>query len=295
MNTTSDKPAIGMIGTGLMGFGIASNLQQHGFHLNLLEHSGNQPLEKLLTNGAKSYLQIDEIARHSDIVIICVTGSPEVEQVLTCANGLLAGLKPGTIIIDCSTSLPDATRKNAAKIAAAGGEFLDAPMTRTPKEAMQGRLNLIVGGDKALFERCKPILSCFAENITYAGAIGSGHSMKLLHNYVSLGFATVLSEASACAEKEEIDPSILIDVLAKGGGAGVILERMTPFILNQDDSGFRFSIANAAKDLGYYIQMAQNVGATDQVAQAIAQLLAKTANEVSLDTAMPQLIKQFNQ
>ena len=107
------------------------------------------------------------------------------------------------MVIDCSTALPSSSVRVAQAVQAAGSRFLDSPMTRTPKEAAEGRLNLLVGGDPGLVEACRPLLQCFAENITHVGPVGSGHSMKLLHNYVSLGMRrdsrrrAALSETSA--------------------------------------------------------------------------------------------------
>ena len=190
---------IGMVGIGLMGHGIASNLVKHGHTLTVLEHPGNQPLDALKAAGATSCADGATLAAQSDVIILCVTGSPQVEAVLLSPAGVLEGLRPGTVIIDCSTAIPSSTVKVAEAVTEKGGRFLDAPMTRTPKEAAEGRLNLLVGGDAALFEECKPILACFAENIAHAGPVGAGHRMKLLHNYVSLGAIALLAEAAACA------------------------------------------------------------------------------------------------
>ena len=187
---------VGMVGIGLMGHGIASNLVKHGHALTVLEHPGNQPLDSLKAAGAVSVASGAELAAQSDVIILCVTGSPQVEAVLLSPGGVLEGLRPGTVIIDCSTAIPSSTVKVAQAVTESGGRFLDAPMTRTPKEAAEGRLNLLVGGDAALFEECKPLLACFAENITHAGPVGAGHRMKLLHNYVSLGVVALLSEAA---------------------------------------------------------------------------------------------------
>ncbi len=171
---------VGMVGIGLMGHGIASNLVKHGHQLTVLEHPGNQPLESLKAAGATSVASGAALAAQADVIILCVTGSPQVEAVLLSEGGVLEGLRPGTVIIDCSTAIPSSTVKVAQAVTETGGRFLDAPMTRTPKEAAEGRLNLLVGGDAALFEECKPLLACFAENITHAGPIGAGHRMKLL-------------------------------------------------------------------------------------------------------------------
>ncbi|MFP5475730.1 MAG: NAD(P)-dependent oxidoreductase, partial [Gammaproteobacteria bacterium] len=197
---------LGMIGIGLMGHGIATNLVKHGHQLTVLEHPGNQPLDALLAAGARTAATPAALVADADYVILCVTGSPQVEAVLVGDGGLLKAIKPGTVIIDCSTSIPDSTLRMAKAVQQAGGRFLDAPMTRTPKEAAEGRLNLLVGGDAALLEECRPLLRCFAENIMHAGGIGAGHSMKLLHNYVSLGMVALLAEAAACARRSGVSP-----------------------------------------------------------------------------------------
>jgi 3-hydroxyisobutyrate dehydrogenase-like beta-hydroxyacid dehydrogenase len=271
---------IGMIGIGLMGHGIASNLIKHGHSLVLLEHEGNQPLEALIAAGAKTAKTPSALAAQVDMVILVVTGSPQVEAVLLGDEGVLKGMKPGTVVIDCSTAIPTSTDRVAKKVIDAGGLFLDSPMTRTPKEAALGKLNLLVGGDMALFERCKPILQCFAENISHAGSIGAGHRMKLLHNYVALGTIAVLAEA---------DLATFVEVLGKGGGAGVALERIKPFLLNGDPSNLQFSISNALKDLGYYNTMAVDSGADRSIAEAIKRTLEIAVQDGNGQKLVPQL------
>lgn len=282
---------IGMIGIGLMGHGIASNILKHGYPMVLLEHPGNHSLDALLAAGATTAKSPSALAAEVDVVILCVTGTPEVESVLYSQGGLLEGLKPGTIVIDCSTAIPSSTERNAAAVEKAGGRFLDAPMTRTPKEAAEGRLNLIVGGDPALFETCKPLLECYAENIAYAGAVGSGHKLKLLHNFVSLGFSAVLAEAAACASRSDIDPKVFVDILAKGGGDGVILNRLRPFIESRDNSAFRFSISNALKDMGYYTTMAQEIGAVHGTAEAIRQTYDFAGTAGGKQSTVPEMVR----
>lgn len=281
---------IGMVGIGMMGHGIASNIIKHGYPMVLLEHPGNQPLQGLLAAGATTTESAASLAAAVDIIILCVTGTPEVEDVLYRNGGLLEGIKPGTIVIDCSTAIPSSTIRIAESVEKAGGRFLDAPMTRTPKEAAEGRLNLIVGGDPALFETCKPLLECYAENIVFAGPVGSGHRLKLLHNFVSLGFSAVLAEAAACSERSRIDPKVFVEVLAKGGGEGVILNRLRPYIESRDGSGFRFSIANALKDMSYYTTMAQEAGAMHGTAEAIRQTFENAIKEGPAQSTVPELI-----
>ena len=280
---------IGMVGLGMMGHGIAGNLVKHGHELVVLEHPGNQPLDQLRAAGVHSVHSAKALAARVDIVILVVTGSPQVEAVLTGPDGILDGLRPGSIVIDCSTAIPSSTLRMAQAVQQAGGRFLDAPMTRTPKEAAEGRLNLLVGGDVGLLDMCRPILACFAENITHVGPVGTGHGMKLLHNYVSLGMVTLLAEAAACAQRSGVQAGAFVDVLAQGGGGGTALDRLKPYLLARDTGGLRFSIANACKDLGYYQQMATDADAQSAVASAVLGTLQSALGRAGPDALMPEL------
>jgi 3-hydroxyisobutyrate dehydrogenase-like beta-hydroxyacid dehydrogenase len=284
------KARVGIIGVGLMGHGIAANIQKHGYDLSFLAHPGNQPVADLLAKGATARTTGADLAAHSDIVVLCVTGTPEVEDVLFRADGVLAGIKPGTIVIDCSTAIPASTRVVAARVIAAGGRFLDAAMTRTPKEAASGRLNLIVGAPDALLAEALPLLKCFAENIAHAGPVGAGHQMKLLHNFVALGFAAVLAEAAAAARRAGVPAPLFVDVLGKGGGGGVILERMKGFMLADDSSAFTFTISNALKDLTYYTAMTQSLDASSGIALAARAVYAAAVDQGHEAQAIPDLI-----
>ena len=286
---------IGMVGIGLMGHGIASNLLKHGYRLTVLEHVGNQPLDQLVAAGAQTAKTCTQLASQVDVIILCVTGSPQIEAVLLGDSGLLTGLQSGAIIIDCSTAIPASTIRMAQAVQAAGGHFVDAPMTRTAKEAAEGRLNLLVGASQKNFAQCKPILDCFAENITHAGAVGAGHQMKLLHNFVSLGSATLLAEAAASAKKAGIDPAVFVDVLGKGGGWGAPLERLKPFILDGDASGLKFSVDNAKKDLTYYNAMAVDMQADSTVAAAVLATLDKASEAGQGGVFVPELVRVINE
>jgi 3-hydroxyisobutyrate dehydrogenase-like beta-hydroxyacid dehydrogenase len=283
------KKRIGMVGIGLMGHGIATNLLRHGHELAMLEHPGNQPLDALKAAGALSFTSAAELAARSEVVILVLTGSPEVEAVLTGAGGVLEGLKPGSVVIDCSTAIPSSTLRMAQAVRNAGSAFLDSPMTRTPKEAAEGRLNLLVGGDAALFAAWRPLLACFAENIIHVGPTGAGHSMKLLHNFVSLGTVALLAEAAACAQRSGVAAEVFVDVLAKGGGGGIALERIKPYLLAGDTSGLRFSIANARKDLGYYNTMARDAGAHMAIAGSVLSTLEDAVARAAPGALLPEL------
>lgn len=260
---------IGLIGVGLMGHGIAQNILKHGHPLTVLEHKGNQPIDGLLESGATAMADAAVLAASVDVLILCVTGTPQIESVMLGDRGVIAQLRPGTIVIDCSTAMPLSTAKVAEAVHARGAYFMDAPMTRTAKEAAEGRLNLLVGGRSEVLEACTPLLRCFAENITHVGEVGAGHAMKLLHNFVSLGTVALLCEAAACAKHTGVSLEVFVDVLAKGGGNGVALERVKTKLLNNSTDSLKFSMANAKKDMGYYNDMAIQASASHGVAQAI--------------------------
>ncbi|MEX2519645.1 MAG: NAD-binding protein, partial [Paracoccaceae bacterium] len=175
--------------------------------------------------------------------------------------------------IDCSTAVPSSTRAVAAKGAAAGGRFLDAAMTRTPLEAEEGRLNLLIGGEPALLEEMRPLLESFSENRFHAGMVGAGHTLKLLHNFVSVGCVALIGEAASCASAAGIAPEVFVEVLRKGGGHGAALDRVAPFILDGDNSKMKFSVANARKDIDYYSRLTADTGSSGAVAAGVLAAL----------------------
>lgn len=285
----SKQPAIGMIGIGLMGHGIAWNVANSGYALTLLDHPGNQPVDDLKAMGATAVGSIAAVAAAADVIILCVTGSPQVEAILTGPDGVVAHLRPGTVVVDCSTALPESSARMAAAIQAAGGEFLDAAMTRLPQHARAGTLNLLIGGEAALLERLRPLLETFSENITHIGGVGAGHLMKLMHNYVSLGFIALLAEVAAHGEKAGLEMQTLVDVLNQGGGGGAALQRIAPFLLQGDPSSVPFYISNAAKDLSYYNQAASAAGVERGIAGAVSATLDRVVAEGHGQDYVPQL------
>ena len=166
---------VGIIGVGLMGHGIARNVLGRGkFELSFLDHPGNQPVDEILELGGTACATPAELAAQSDVVILCVTGSPQVEAILTGENGVISALKPGSVVVDCSTALPESTVRMGEAVKAKGGDYLDAPMTRTAKHAHDGKLNLLVGGDKAVLDRVQPVLASFTEFVEHVGPLGTG-------------------------------------------------------------------------------------------------------------------------
>ncbi|ETX14347.1 2-hydroxy-3-oxopropionate reductase [Roseivivax halodurans JCM 10272] len=282
---------VGLIGVGLMGHGIARNVLARGGHaLTFLDHPGNQPTEEIVALGGIAVGEPAEIAESCDVILLCVTGAPQVAAVM---EGLLPALRPGTVIVDCSTSLPETTLTMGARTAEAGGAYLDAPMTRTAAHAHAGTLNLLVGGEAETLERVRPVLESFTESVAHVGPLGHGHRLKLLHNYVSVGFMTLLAEAAAQSADAGVDPAVLVEVLANGGGASAALDRLSPYILNGDRSALPFAIANAGKDIDYYREMAGAAGAQRTVADGVSAAIRSVSDGETGQAYVPEMVRLF--
>ena len=284
------KDRIGVIGVGLMGHGIAHNIAAKGWPLRWLSHPGNQPTGDLEEMGGSGAGTVAELAAGSDILLLCVTGTPQVEDVLTGSGRLMAALRPGMTVIDCSTAIPESTVALAARVQETGARFIDAAMTRTPKEAREGRLNLLIGGDPQVVAELTPLLSAFSENRFHAGPVGAGHRLKLLHNFVSLGSVTLIAEAAACARKAGIPDTVLVDCLGRGGGYGAGLDRMAPFLLEGAVDQLRFSLANSLKDLSYYNAMADEVGTPHPIAEAVRQIMDRLVEAGHGEEMLPRQV-----
>jgi 3-hydroxyisobutyrate dehydrogenase-like beta-hydroxyacid dehydrogenase len=269
--TKADRKRVGLIGAGLMGHGIGRNILKNGYPLTVLVHRNRKPVEDLITGGAREAKTPRAIAEASDVVFICVTGSPEVEQVVYAADGLLAGARPGLVIADCSTAEPGSTVKIASDVAAKGAVFVDTPMTRTPREAEAGKLALMTGGDEKALAEIRPILSCFADTIIHAGDVGAAHTLKLVNNFLALGTAAVVAEGMNAAAKAGVDLQALRDIVVSGGANSVMFERLIKVALADDDSAAQFAITNARKDLRYYTNMAEKLPVVSFIGEAIHQ------------------------
>ena len=267
----TSKPRIGFIGLGLMGHGIAKNIVEKGNPLTVVAHRNRQPVEDLLARGAAEASSAAELARRSDIVFLCVTGSPQVEDALLRRDGLLEGLTPGTIIADCTTAEPSSTARMAAAVQERGGRFVDTPLIRTPKEAEDGRLVVITGGDIETLAQIRPVLETFAEVIVHAGSLGAAHKLKLIANFLLLAGAAAVAEAAVTAMKGGVDLGALAQIVQSGGADSVMFRRIAKYLLEGDDSLAKFAIGTAAKDLRYYTHMAEMAPTTAFIAEAVHQ------------------------
>jgi NAD binding domain of 6-phosphogluconate dehydrogenase len=178
---------IGFIGSsGLMGHGMTKHLLLKGFTVTMLARP-NRPRERfadLLAGGAKEAATAGAVAKNSDVVILCITGAPEVDACVYGEEGILAASRPGMIVMDSSTNELEASTRARKEFAAKGVAFVDAPLTRTPAAAEEGKLNTMVGADEATFKALEPVLKAYCENIIYAGPPGHGLILKLINNFV---------------------------------------------------------------------------------------------------------------
>jgi 3-hydroxyisobutyrate dehydrogenase-like beta-hydroxyacid dehydrogenase len=261
----SSKPTIGFIGVGLMGHGMAKNLVQKGHPLVVLGHRNREPVERLKSLGAIEAKTPRELAAQCDIVHLCVTGSPQVEANLRGADGVIASGKRGLIVIDCSTSNPVSTLALGDELKAVGMTLADAPLSRTPKEAEEGTLDTMVGCDDATFARIEPVLRCWAGTVVHLGPLGLGHKMKLVNNFVAMGYAALYAEALAIARKAGLSAEQFHAVIGAGRMRCGFYDTFIQYSLNGNEEAHKFTIANAHKDMRYLASMANEVGAVNNL------------------------------
>jgi len=270
------KPRIGFIGLGLMGHGMAMNLVGKGYPLAVRVHRNRKPLADILAAGAKEVATNADVARQSDIVFLCVTGTPQVEAVVYGPDGLLGAARDGLIVVDTSTAEPASTAKIRADFLAKHAEFVDAPLARTPKEAEEGRLNIMVGAEAAVFEKLKPVLGAFCENIIHAGPPGHGHTLKLINNFMAMAIATSTAEAVATAAKAGVSLQKLHDVISAGAVNSGIFQLLVGRMLQGGDlTGLKFTLVNAMKDLRYYTHLAEALPTSAIVGEAVHQTMVQ--------------------
>jgi 3-hydroxyisobutyrate dehydrogenase-like beta-hydroxyacid dehydrogenase len=239
-----------------------------------MAHKNRKPIEDLLTQGAKEAKTPRAIAEASELVILCVTGAPQVEQVVYGENGLLKAFKPGMILLDCSTSEPAMSERVAADLKAAGAAYVDAPLARSPADAEAGKLNTMVGAEEPVFGEVRPVLEAFCENIFYMGGVGAGARTKLIYNLITMGHAALIAEALGACAATGVSLEKFAKVVGGGGANSGIFQLLVPKILESGDyTGLKFSLANAAKDLRYYNRMVADVPLTAPMGPAVLNSL----------------------
>ncbi len=279
---------VGFIGLGFMGHGMAKNIVEKGYPLTIMGRRNRTPVEDLVGRGAVEVASAKAVGQAASVVFLCVTGSPDVEAIVRGTQGLAAGMKPGSVIVDCSTADPNSTLALAAELAPLGIDMVDAPLGRTPKEAWAGTLDAMVGCSEALFARLKPVIDTWAGKVVHIGATGDGHRMKLLNNFLSLGYAAIYAEALTLSQRVGISPERFDSVIRGGRMDCGFYQTYMQWTLDGNRDAHKFSIANGFKDLRYLESMADAAGVANPMGNAAKNSFA-LANAAAPQDFVPML------
>ena len=263
---------IGFIGVGLMGHGMAKNILRAGYPVTVIAHKNRVPVENLVSLGAHEAGTLEELAKDSTLIFICAPGSPQVEQIIA---ELTPNLSENAVIIDCSTSDPTSTLKLAENLKSKRIHMVDAPLGGTPVQAEEGALSAMVGADQPVFARIKPVIESWAATLVHIGAVGDGHRMKLLNNFLSLGYAAMYSEALALGAKMGIDAKRFDSVIRGSRMDCGFYQTFMGYALDGNREAHKFTMTNALKDLRYLESMANEAGIANPIGNAAKSSFAR--------------------
>jgi len=241
------KPAIGFVGLGTMGKWMAINLVKKGFPLNFFARK-KEAIEMMGREGGKYVPSLKGLARESDWLVFCVSDTAAVEEVLFGKEGLAEELKPGKIVIDCGTIHPLPTRKFAETLKAKGVPFLDAPISGMEARAKAGTLTIMVGGEKEIFEKARPVFEAMGNKIIYAGQSGNGQLMKMINQVMFDIHCATIAELLPLAVKMGLDAEQTLEVVKTGTGQCFAVENFGPLILDRN-FGPGYPLEDAYKDM----------------------------------------------
>ncbi len=250
---------VGFIGLGIMGQGMARNLLKAGFPLTVWNRTASK-MESLVQAGAQAGQSPADVAARSDIIVICVSDTPDVEAVMTGQNGIIEGAKAGSLVIDCSTISPSVTHKLAKTLAEQGVAMLDAPVSGGSEGAARGTLSIMVGGEAKDFKRACPVLEAMGQKITHVGASGAGQTVKLVNQILVVGHALAMSEALLFAQAGGVDLAKTLEAVSAGAAGSWMLSHRGPQILRRDwRPGFTIDLQ--LKDIRLVLEAADQLGA----------------------------------
>ena len=289
----TDTPRIGFIGVGFMGHGMARNLIDKGHSMQVIGNRNRQPVDDLVARGATEAATPAAMAAEVDIIHLCLPNSASVEAVVRGPDGILAGARPGLTVIDTTTADPGSTLALADELAARGVTLVDAPLGRTPKEAEAGTLDAMVGCDPDTFQRILPVIRCWASNINHVGPVGSAHKMKLIMNFVSMGYAALFAEALTTAAKAGISPQTVHKVIGSSRMSNGFFDTFMAGAVGRDREIHKFTITNAAKDLRYCATMAMAGGMANPMGAAMRSMFAAAEASGHGGRFVPELADLF--
>lgn len=286
-----NKPVIGFIGLGLMGGNMVENLQNKGYEVIAMDLD-KDAVAKVVARGGKTASSARELAEASDIVMLCLTTSAVVESVVYGEDGILAGIREGAVLVDFGTSIPASTRKIGADLAARGAGMVDAPLGRTPAHARDGLLNIMAAGDRATFDKVKPVLDEQGENVFYLGPLGAGHTTKLINNFMGMTTVTTMSQAFAVADRAGVDRRQLWEIMSTGPSMSPFMQFCKNYAVD-GVSDLGFSINNANKDLGYFLEMVKDLGTVSKIAEGTSANLQAAVDAGLGSGNVPEILDYF--
>jgi 3-hydroxyisobutyrate dehydrogenase-like beta-hydroxyacid dehydrogenase len=267
---------IGFIGVGLMGEGMVVNLMRAGHEVKVLAHRNRTRIEAVVAKGASEASDFSNLARGAALIMLCVDKAETVSHIMQALSPHLAA---GQIVIDTTTSKPETSRRLAAELAQRGIAFADAPMTGGPEQVKRAEAGALVGAEPQLFEIIRPIIASYCSRVEHFGATGAGHTAKLISNYLACGMIALIADSYGLARQARIDWRKLYDVQLKGSTNSGALQKMVGPALEGEYDGYLFSVANAAKDMGYYCELAQSLDWLTPLAQAAHAMLQAKADQ----------------
>lgn len=289
---------IGLIGVGRMGYGIGLNILKHPFQLGLVKRdrrssAGQQNAARLAEAGAHYFASDKALAEWADVIILCLPSSVEVSEVIFGENGLLQGNNLHFVLIDHTTADPEKNAAMFAAVAERGITCFDAPLSRTPKEALEGKLNCILGNSNTAGSDVLNLLHVYCENIVSLPKRGDGYKLKLVNNLLSIGMASLAAEALAAAADLGISASKLHELVSMGGANSAPFQGMYAFISQQEPDALAFSLENAHKDIKYYLNM-RTGSVNHALPQAVLLSLEKAIQTCGGSSNLPGLYHAFS-
>ena len=266
------QPRVGFCGMGTMGAAMAANIARAGFPLVVWNRTpGKAALPVSL--GATEAATPRELAASVDIVVVCVSDTPDVERVLLADDGVLAAGVKGQLVVDCSTISPAGTREMACKLAGGGIAMIDAPVSGGSEGAQKGTLTIMVGGEAADVERARPVLAAMGQKITHMGPIGAGQVTKAANQVILAGTYLAVAEGVVLAMKAGLDAKQVVEALVGGAARSWVLENRSGRMID-DEYPLGFRIALHLKDLGIALDLGRQVGAALPVSALAQQIEA---------------------
>ena len=249
---------IGFVGLGIMGHGMAHNLVKAGFSVRVWNRTSSR-MDDVVAAGAQAGASPADVAANSEITVVCVSDTPDVQSVVLGDEGIIHGARPGSLVVDCSTISPAVTKEIAAALKAKEVHMLDAPISGGSEGAVNGTLSIMVGGDADQFARAMPIFEAMGTTITHVGVTGAGQTVKLVNQVLVVGNCLAMCEALMLAQAGGVDLTKAFDAVSKGAAGSWMFTNRAPQIIARDwRPGFTVDLQQ--KDVRLVLAEADNLG-----------------------------------